>query len=318
MLQRGAHCCLWDPACSVREDPVSQGAKPFSRQGNGAGRRACAALAVGIPSTLWLSNLQEAGLFDRCGVFVFPADGHSFSAAASLLRGVANSYVKRWWPDRGSTLGSEAEVLEGVLPSEWRALVVITDTEPDAVLQGFGSALAGGKVDAVVWERDGGADHPRRLVHEVDFFSDMGYAMYMVGTQPADETGTFDLGETIGPALRLHRQIFSDEFEAEHRNMIQTLVAVQEGSGLQDYLETLTVCEAAPGNSASKGQLECHCLVATTPCLLPEGSPPPPSQPGLPPPPPPGIPHPPPPPPQPSPPQVPPQPPSPPWWSVGA
>jgi hypothetical protein len=60
----------------------------------------------------------------------------------------------------------------------------------------------------VVWERNWGAAHPRSLLQELDFFQDLGFAVYMVGVQHRDPTGALDMGEELGPLLRLHADTY--------------------------------------------------------------------------------------------------------------
>eukprot|EP00873_Tetraselmis_striata_P005462 jgi/Tetstr1/425726/TSEL_016146.t1 len=190
------------PSRMPSKAPRPPGAHPFMQ-------RPCVVMAVVELKPLWRDRMQAAGLFDDCSVFVYPTP-HSHSAAINLLHGVQNSYIKQWDPAHGSTLNQELATLNGVLLGDWGGIVMLQGTEPDAVLRGFAEGLASGHVDAMLWERNGRISHPRSLLHELDFFQGLGFAVYLVGTEQ-DEAGVAH----PGPLLHLSDETYQDVFRAQ-------------------------------------------------------------------------------------------------------
>ena len=60
----------------------------------------------------------------------------------------------------------------------------------------------------VLWERDGAAGHHRSLLQEVDFFQDLGMAVYLVG---ATRSAAAEEDVELGPVLRVHPQLYYGE-----------------------------------------------------------------------------------------------------------
>lgn len=85
--------------------------------------------------------------------------------------------------------------------------------------QGMSAALRRGRVSAILWERDGSVKSSRSLLHEVDFFTELGMATYIVGAQVVDQSLAFDLGQTLGPVIRVTPDLYFGEFfpKCSHR-----------------------------------------------------------------------------------------------------
>jgi hypothetical protein len=145
-------------------------------------------------------------------------------------------------------LNQELVTLQAAIPGEWGAIVMLSGTEPDAVLkvtkadhplssgarlpqpcvashltghhplatphllQGFAKGLSSGHVEAVLWERSGRVSHPRSLLHELDFFGSLGFGVYLVGVEQ-DEAGN----TSPGPLLHLTDATYQGT--AHHHNL---------------------------------------------------------------------------------------------------
>ena len=95
--------------------------------------------------------------------------------------------------------------------------------------------LRSGRVQAVLWERDGSAGHQRSLLQEVDFFRDLGMAVYLVGAQQQGDAEMQDV--ELGPVLSVHPRLYFGE-EAVVRgacwrplNVYQEMTSNQGGEG---------------------------------------------------------------------------------------
>ena len=73
--------------------------------------------------------------------------------------------------------------------------------------------LRSGRVQAVLWERDGSSGHQRSLLQEVDFFRDLGMAVYLVGAQQQGDAETQDV--ELGPVLSVHPRLYFGEEAVE-------------------------------------------------------------------------------------------------------
>jgi len=74
----------------------------------------------------------------------------------------------------------------------------------------------------MLWERNGRISHPRSLLHELDFFQGLGFAVYLVGTEQ-DEAGVAH----PGPLLHLSDETYQDVFEPKDKKLVLTFMAVR-------------------------------------------------------------------------------------------